>query len=215
MRHVCSPLLLFALVSAVTHAGTIGDSVIPRSFFDSGAGQVFIFGQAFPNPGEQVVSWTFFSDLSATNCCQSGPATMITPLLFDQTGSSIFTLIGIGTTQTNALTGAQTFSFGLTSGTDTVGTNTFFGWKDGAPVGDNPQGVVEYNDPGASNYFYLGQGVDAVVGNAYTSLATVNREYSIQFTTAPVATPEPGSLGLVGLSICMAAILNKRRRTKF
>lgn len=51
-------------------------------------------------------------------------------MLFSGTGLGL-EVAAIGTTRTNATSGAQTYDFGLVSGTATIGANMYFGWRDG------------------------------------------------------------------------------------
>ena len=74
---------------------------------------------------------------------------LITPLLFD----SSFKVVGIGTTQTATL-GLQSYSFGLTSGTDIVASGDWFGWRDGSTtVGNNGIISLDYTGGPGVNYY--------------------------------------------------------------
>lgn len=215
IRAVCLGFCV-VLAGSSSRAATIGDSVVQRPQFDSGNGQVFIYLGHFPSPGEQVASWSFYSDSSAsTFCCGNPPSGQrITPLLFDQTSPGVFDVVGIGTTRTNLLTGVQSFSFGLAGGTDIVTASTVFGWKDGAPVGDYLYGVVDMSsDPGRLTYAVLDNNfpVDITLGQSYSGSSLPDRAYSIQFTTAPEpAEVLPTALAIFGIAVFISTRPKRR-----
>jgi hypothetical protein len=122
-------------------AGTIGDAVIPRTYFDGGTGQLFVYGGFFDTPGETVTNWSFYSDRAATNDCSTGhagytcsPGTSITPVILKKTSANTFEVTGIGATRTNTLSGIQSNPFDLVAGSDVVGVNFTFGFRSGGPV---------------------------------------------------------------------------------
>lgn len=113
-------LVVLALSIPMGWAATIqGSSSTSRSFVDLSAGQVYIYNGGFFASGEQVTTFSWFGHLF------SGSKNM-TPILFEETSTGVFTVRGIGTGQTVTDSGAsQSFAFGLTSGTDTT-SNAFF-----------------------------------------------------------------------------------------
>jgi hypothetical protein len=213
---VSASLLLSA--AAITQAATVGDPLIARPVHDSGIGQVFAYAGFFLAPGDRVISWAFFSDPTSTNCCNP-LGTSITPLIVTKTSATTWRITGIGTTRKNLQTGVQNFPFGLVSGSDIVGENSTFAWKDGG-ISTHESGIVHFGSPKTGvGYFYLGQGVTPVVGNNYTSqfgATPMDRDYSIQFTTlacgaGPAVTNltpnRGGNSGLVTTSMVACGVL--------
>ena len=174
-------------------AADLGDSVIRRSEFDGGTGQLWVYAGNFPNAGEIVTTWSFFNDGSATNSCATGaagyfcyPGASITPVILEKTATSTFRVTGIGTTRVNSLSGAQTYSFGLVAGSAVVGANSTFGFRSGGPTdtGDFDFGVVQFDNAPSLGFYYFGERVQLTVGNDYNGTGP-SRAYSIKFTTAP------------------------------
>ncbi len=100
-----------------------GSATVPGDSSDGAYGQVYIYGGGHFNSGVQVRSITWYSNLS-------GGASLITPILFEQTGTSpaVYTIRGVGATvnSTNS-TSPQTAPFVLLYGTDKT-TNGNFTW---------------------------------------------------------------------------------------
>jgi hypothetical protein len=208
------PVLLLA---ASGQAGTIGNPTISAAQFDTCNGCTFVLLQAFPgtDAGENVVSYSLFA-FNAGN--------PITPLIFTEAGG-IFTVTGVGTTQNIISTGAQSFSFGLTDGSSLVGSNTFFGYRDGtvstgtgaaakdtiAFSGPGPGVQIQFfgaAGPGPSPNIYVGEAFNSAGGTtvaggpelgglAYLS-QNLPRIYSLQATDAAISSvPEPGAIFLM------------------
>jgi hypothetical protein len=163
---------------------------------------------------------TFFSLFAA----QAG--NQITPLIFNQAGGS-FVVTGVGTTDTIAATGAQTFAFSLVSGSGFIGATSYFGYRDGTVSAGSgatiPNDTVAFNNagsgalmqyfgsagPGASPNIYVGESFNSAGGTsvaggpeagglAYSSLA-LPRNYSLSVTDAAPVTgaPEPATAALM------------------
>ena len=207
-------LVTTASLSTPALASTVGNSAVNRGFADSSPGLTFILDQGFGAAAGQLSSFNFFA----------GRAGDVTPLLFnrvDANGTITFTLLGIGTTR-NVGTGAYTFDFGLTQGTDLASTNAYFGFRT-ANVGVVSYGYQSSTLPGA----FAVQNTSSGVGTSFTfgpNGASDNgyglnyRGYSINATTAPV--PEPATwammmLGLGGMGYAMRRKSKVRARIRF
>jgi hypothetical protein len=185
-----------------THQGALTDTCTKCAF---------VIGQAFGSAGATVTSYSFFT---------SGAAGDITPILYTESGS-VFTIVGIGATQTLAAgsAGEETFSFNLQpGGVDVTTTNTFFGFS-------NANGsLVTYDNStptvvnGGADAFQLGGAGTPSLGetfnvnsgstqDAYNEQLT--RIYSIQ---ASAVTPEPATLSLLALGISSLGAMTRFRR---
>jgi len=113
--------VLFALSLSVSWAGiTEGSPQINRNNLDVATGQVFIYNGGFFNNLEQVTTFSWLGDMFAGS-------RFMTPILFQETSTGVFTVIGIGTGRTVTSNGGiQSFSFSLVSGTDTTGAAGLF-----------------------------------------------------------------------------------------
>lgn len=127
-----------------------------------------------------------------------------------------YTVTGVGTTRTIAGTGAQTFSFGLTSGAAAVGIGYFFGWRDGDNVSTTGNlGVPEYDNSVAGSIRWFGDNVAPVVGSTPTSQDDFNRVYSLQANAVTsAAAPEPSALALLSLPLAGTVIRKRRSQGK-
>ena len=167
-----------AVLSLAATAGTItlGDPVIDRALDDGAIGAMFV--QPEPLFQGQMTNWNFFDN--------DTPGQQVTPLIFQRTGPGAFRIAGIGTTRTSTGGGAQSFSFGLTSGSDLTGSDYYFGWKDGSNGTDNAgtmdfgftQHAVRYLGAGHTS-FSVGNSKSVVLDIAY---GFPGRSYSLQFT---------------------------------
>jgi len=111
--------LVFALAAAMLGATsaaaqtTVGSPAIDRQLLDTQTGITCIYrGPTQPifGPG-RVGTWTFFDPT---------PNGVITPLLFEKTGVTAWTIVGVGTSRFSDGSGAQTFDFATLVGTRTL-----------------------------------------------------------------------------------------------
>jgi hypothetical protein len=107
--HVCA---FFACASAFGGVSDVGSQVVARPN-DEGAGGVihlYLGGtQPLAGPGS-INGWSFF-DADASTAGQR-----VTPLLFEVTGASQWTVVAIGTTRSSTALGVQTYDFGTIAG---------------------------------------------------------------------------------------------------
>jgi hypothetical protein len=206
---------LLGLASVNTYGETIGAPLISRGILDTVAGQIFALNSGFATSGT-VSQWSFFNDSPA----QVGM--IVTPLLMERVGMDYY-IRGVGTSRANNGTGVQSFSFGLTSGSDTVSAGYLFGWKDGTDADPYQTGVIPFDWVGATSagtqqFFYSGQYNIGYSGNLIpgNNLGTgvqlgvsqnqPDRDYSVQATIVP----EPSSAGLAGLGVAAWIMLRAR-----
>ena len=196
---------------------TIGAALISRTFTDGALGSIFALNSGFTQSGT-LSSWSFFNNNVGDN------GKVITPLLLDIEGGD-YIIKGVGTSRTNDGTGIQSFSFGLTNGSDAVGPGILFGWKDGSNANPGQSGVPEgdfVGSPSSGTQQFLGSGHsgDLSAGTDLASgvlvgagFAQPDRDYSIQATTIAATAPEPGTIAfLLSMAIPGAALLPRRRK---
>ena len=99
-------------------------------------------------------------------------------------------LTGIGKTQNNLGTGAQTFEFEPVEGKDTVGDGYFFGWHTGDLGGSHNPGVAEFEDAPDALMIILtadGQmgGKRLKTGATYRVQSQFRRRYSVMAVSKP------------------------------
>ena len=202
-------LALAVLLCGVSSAATIGNPIVERSTIDTCNGCSFAISTPFTTPG-QLTTWSFWADVTGLS---------LTPLIYQNTGSN-FVISGIGSTVTVSSLGAQTYAFGLQSGSDLVNANFYFGYRDGTTEGAN-QGTIPFTDSasGALQYYFGdgagGPNADPFVGETMT-LGTFNgglldRNYSIQATSTESAVPEPSTWLLMAGGFS-AVLLRRRKR---
>jgi hypothetical protein len=171
----------------------VGNSLVNRGANDGGAGNMFVLNDPFTRTGH-IDSWAIFDD--------DASGSQITPFLFQQNGAN-WDIVGIGATQTSDGSGAQTFLFDTTSGSDAVGSDIFFGWKDGGN-GNNNTGVADFQGiVGGASVTWFGGQTSFSLGNSYAANSTFDRSYSIE----AFAIPEASSLTL----LLLGSILLLRR----
>ena len=157
--HFVSLSIPILLLAASGQASMIGNPVVTGTQVDTCNGCTFVLLDPFPagDLGFNVVSFSLFA-------FQSG--NQITPLLFSQSGGN-YTVSGVGTTQTIASAGAQTYSFGLTDGSSMVGASTYFGYRDGTIAAGN-QGTIAFNAAGSGALIrYFGSAGSGTSPNTY------------------------------------------------
>jgi hypothetical protein len=171
--------------------------IIEAPSIDDDVGRIYVIANVeFPTAGE-VGNWQFFHGETTRR---------ITPMLVEKVGSE-FLIRGIGATRESTGAGAQRFDFELVSGSDVIGPNHFFAWKDGGN-GVGNAGVAEY-DPNGGGVFALGGKSTFYLGdNLGPALTTFNRTYSISATSVP----EPSTLALAGAGGILALLAFIRRR---
>lgn len=184
-------LTLAGLLCGISSAATIGNPIVDRSTIDTCNGCSFALSTPFTTSG-QLTAWSFWADVTGLS---------LTPLIYQNTGSN-FVITGIGTTVTVSALGAQTYAFGLQSGSDLVDANFYFGYRDGTTVAANT-GTIPFTDSasGALQYYFgdgaAGPNANPVVGETMTlgsfNGGLLDRNYSIQATSTASAVPEPSA----------------------
>jgi hypothetical protein len=113
--------------------------------------------------GSTLTNWSFFTNITGKS---------ITPLILEDTGSSNYTIRGIGTSRSVTATGLQSYSFGLVEGTNVfVNANYRFGWKDGTTTSANT-GVISFTSNNG-----VAQTTYALAGNSSTNIS-LNTAYA-------------------------------------
>ncbi|MCC7014579.1 MAG: hypothetical protein IT454_18605 [Planctomycetes bacterium] len=105
------PLLTpFLATPAAAAPNDVGSPVIDRPLNDSSVGLVLLYlGPTQPLSGPGFVqNWSFFDN--------EGLAGKVTPIVFEQTGTTQWTVVAIGTSRTNTGAGAQTHPFATIAG---------------------------------------------------------------------------------------------------
>ena len=209
VRHVRSlAVVLVASTAFVTPAraqSTIGDPLISRSVYDGYAGFILIspysfFGGAL---GQSVTGVSIFNGVAGRD---------FTPVLLASSGAGAWTITGVGTQRVVAASGLQSYSFGLTQGSDVITSSTRVGWRSSSQGGTIP---FDYDADG-NIYTYSPNGVGpSTVGAVFGQEGTTDRAYSIQFSSSvPVtATPEPSSVVLTASGLIALAGVVRRRRS--
>jgi hypothetical protein len=185
-------------VEAVTTGGsgpveTIGNPIVDGPLVDSAVGAMFVMtGNPFTAEGT-VSEWSFFNDNLV-----APPPLDITPLILEDVAGSVF-IRGIGQTRSVSGIGEQHFDFDLVSGSDAVGANRFFGWKDGSN-GANNTGVAPFDGPAGDFVRWFGGGhtTFAAGDNLGTPNLVLERTYSLEAHAVPE--PTAALLALVGIS---------------
>jgi hypothetical protein len=182
----------------VSFGSTIGDPVIERTYIDTCDGCSFALSTPFTDTGDLVSTWSFWADTTGRS---------LTPLLYTFNGTN-YVISGIGATVTVTALGAQTYNFNLVSGTDVVGADTYFGYRDGTPAVAN-QGTISISDSSSGTLmYYFGNGTtgpNVSLGQSLTATGELPRNYSVQAETQSSA-PEPsGWLLLAGGLLFFAA----------
>lgn len=210
-----APVLLAvssSLLLSFAHAETItagnATPTIPATQVDTHQYDAYIVNTPFAAAGYEVTSYTF-------TALQPGN---ITPVLFTELTSGAttsFQVLGIGTLQ--VLAGTGTYAFGLQSGSDMTGENTYFGF-----VNTNGSNVAfSYDDPATDPGTFLIASPTLVAGGTFSVSSASqttdvvpglsDRTYSIQGNAVAV-TPEPAALSLCGTGLLTLAALVRRRR---
>ncbi|MCW5626673.1 MAG: FG-GAP repeat protein, partial [Burkholderiales bacterium] len=167
----------------VNPSGAVGGRIVQRSTVDGAIGSLFV-ADPFFDVG-RVTEWSIQAGTF------SGART-VTPVIYRVLSDGSYQISGVGTTRTVDGGTQRTFDFGLVSGSDAVGADYRFGWKDGSTTADNA-GVIAYDngyDFSAGNPSYYrtvqwlgqvhGEAGNVAVGNSFASAGSFVRAYSVQ-----------------------------------
>jgi len=129
-----------------------------------------------------------------------------TPLIFESLGSGQWKITGVGTERTIAAGGQQDYAFGLTAGSNLIGSGTYLGWHEGL-IG----GPIGFGGPGTGVHVYseANQPPTPTLDYVFTQEGTVPRQYNIQFTTY---VPEPSTWLLTASGLLSFVGVARRRR---
>lgn len=107
-------LALLLLLASPAVAQTVGSPVIDRPLDDAFVGLTYIYrGPTQPLAGPAAaVQWSFFDNESNGQ--------KVTPMIFEVTGASQWTVVAIGTPRATTGSGVQTFPFATQAGTTTL-----------------------------------------------------------------------------------------------
>ena len=214
---ITSVLALALLIGPIpAQAQTLGHPLVNAQMTDIAVAGIYVMTDSpitnFVN--KYVSQWGFFNDNGNTEL-------KITPLLLERRANGEYRIRDVGTTRTNASTGAQTFSFKSSGGSITLTSGDyFFGWLDGEPGGQANTGVVEYNPYDSLEHPNVTGSIASIGPNFQQNNATVGtqlpawgnftRDYSASFTLAAI--PEPASVALLLLGALGGLITLRRRR---
>lgn len=159
----------------------------------------------------KVTDWKFFNN----NPAAAGG--LITPLLVENVAGQ-FIVRGIGATQNVTDTGEQVHDFDLAAGTDVIDWSTgrfHIAVRYGSTTTTNP-GVVDF-DNGSNLWTFIGGefGADPIVLDSAIAgpvIANLGRDYSVQFTFAPV--PEPSSIAMVLCGLAGFVAIGRKGRNR-
>lgn len=206
--------LLITLITPCLACGeTIGAPLVHRTITDTAAGSIFALNSGFAESG-RLTDWAFYND----DTSQIG--LVVTPLLLDVVGGN-YVITGVGTPHANLATGVQSFSFELTSGSDTVSPGSLFGWKDGTDADRSHTGVIQFDFVGSpvagtQQWFFYGHAGDLFPGSNLgggfllgTDVDQPDRDYSVQATVVS----EPTSVTLWGFGL-LALLAYSWRHTR-
>jgi hypothetical protein len=202
------PVLPFPVVA--------GQAVIDRAFTDSFHGSAVLQSPIPDGSGDsdmlgKVTGWKFFNN----NPAAAGG--LITPLVVENVAGQ-FVVRGIGATQNVTDAGEQVHDFDLAAGTDVIDWSTgrfHIAVRYGSTTTTNP-GVVDF-DSGSNLWTFIGAADGAapiVLDSAIAGpvIANLGRDYSVQFTFAPV--PEPSSVALVLCGLGGFFAIGRRTRSR-
>jgi len=157
----------------------IGQDLTNRASRDGGTGNLFA-AEVFGFNQGRAVDWSIRG-----HTAPYGGTRNITPVILEQTGAGglgAMTIRGIGTPRTLGHSAdVQTFSFGLTSGSDQMGPRHYLGWIDSDGGQARNQGIISYSDPSDHFTLWLGGPAPIHVGDT-RSVTNLNRRYSLQAT---------------------------------
>ncbi|HZL28003.1 MAG TPA: PEP-CTERM sorting domain-containing protein [Acidobacteriaceae bacterium] len=212
IRILVASLVLFAGfgLSATANAGTVtvgNDPNNARPIVDGCNNCAYVIPTAFSQAGDIVTGISFWA----------GQPGDITPVLLsghdNGDGTITFVVTGVGTDYIATSTGLNTFAFGLTSGSDRTGSNTYFGFFD---VGSS---TVAFDHDGSGAGTFLVGTMPGLTGsftdsNGAQDPDTQNdlndRLYSIEATA--ITTPEPTTFSLLALGISGLGAMTRFRR---
>jgi hypothetical protein len=185
--------VLFALSLSVSWAGlTEGSAQINRNNLDVASGQVYIYDGGFFNNLETVTTFSWLGDMFAGS-------RFMTPILFQETSTGVYTVVGIGTGRTVTSSGGiQSFSFGLVSGTATTGASGqfVFGYvnallNSNGTEGSSSAGTVDMNIPLSG-----GTGVEGGTTTNDWVFTTIGTPVTVSVGTTFATPPNSGNFAL-------------------
>jgi hypothetical protein len=182
-------LLLFVASAVLATVGvrdlsaaplTIGQTITNRGSLDGAVGAMFA-AEVYGSAQGTVSEWSFQNSTGAYAGTRN-----ITPVILEQTGNGglgAVTIRGIGTPRTVSHTAAtQTFDFGLTSGSASMGPRHYFGWIDSDGGTGTNGGVIGYSGGQDAFVLYFGSPGAVSVGDTRSVALNLDRRYNLQVT---------------------------------
>ncbi|MCA9245736.1 MAG: lamin tail domain-containing protein [Planctomycetales bacterium] len=169
-------------ISAIeaTSTETVGNTLITRSTTDLAEGSLFALESSPFSQIGTLTHWSIYTQATRD----------ITPMIVRLVDVDGYVITGIGQTRTTTGAGPEQFEFEILAGSDQVGPEYFFAWKDGTN-GANNAGVAPFDATGDASVRWFGQHTTIATGEVLGPGQSLTRTYSIQATAEFPDAPVP------------------------